>query len=87
MLEVVKLDTENRVNAIHIPCIKPFPAEAFEKLAKSAKKLIMVEGNSNGQAEAWIKQQTSIRMNDHLRRYDGRPFYAEDLLEYVSQQK
>ena len=87
MLEVVKLDTKNRVNAIHIPCIKPFPIEAFEKLAKSAKKLIMVEGNSNGQAEAWIKQQTSIKMDDHLRRYDGRPFYAEDLLEYVSQQK
>ncbi|OQA81478.1 MAG: hypothetical protein BWY29_01045 [Microgenomates group bacterium ADurb.Bin238] len=45
----------------------------------------MVEGNANGQAENWIRQQTDIKMDDRLRRYDGRPFYAEDLLKYLGQ--
>lgn len=83
LLETVRLAPEGSVNAIHIPCIKPLPVKAFTKLAKKAKKLVMVEGNENGQAQDWIRQVTGIEMDDSIRRYDGRPFYAEDLIEYL----
>lgn len=73
------------VNAIHLPCVKPFPVAAFTKMAKSAKKLIMVEGNANGQVEQLIAQETGIKMSDHWRRYDGRPFYSEDFLKNLGQ--
>jgi 2-oxoglutarate ferredoxin oxidoreductase subunit alpha len=56
---------------------------AFTKLATQAKKLIMVEGNSDGQAEKLIKQETDIKMDGHIRRYDGRPFYAEELIQQL----
>ncbi len=69
------------VNCIHIPCAWPFPVESFTKLARTAKKLIMVEGNLNGQMESVIKQETDMKFADHIRRYDGRPFYAEEILE------
>lgn len=72
------------VNAIHIPCMQPFPAQAFADLAGSAQKLVMVEGNSNSQGENWIKQNTGIEMDDRILRYDGRPFYAEDLINYLN---
>lgn len=87
LLETIHQDEDGKVNAIHIPCMYPFPAKAFKKLAKKANKLVMVEGNANGQGANWIKQQTCIEMDDMLLRYDGRPFYAEDLLEYVNKQK
>ncbi len=84
LLEAIRLAKPGSVNAIHLPCLYPFPVDAFTKLAKKAKKLVMVEGNANGQAENWIKQNTCIEMDDSLRRYDGRPFYAEDLIEYLT---
>lgn len=83
LLEAIRLAKPGSVNAIHLPCLHPFPTDGFSKLAKKAKKLVMVEGNANGQAENWIKQHSCIEMDDSLRRYDGRPFYAEDLIEYL----
>jgi len=84
LMEAINQAPEGSVNAIHIPCMYPFPAEAFAKLAEKAKKLVMVEGNANAQAANWIRQQTCIEMDDTLLRYDGRPFYAEDLIEYAT---
>ncbi len=83
LMELIKLDPKQRINAIHLPCLSPFPVVAFTKLATQAKKLIMVEGNSDGQAEKLIKQETDIKMDGHIRRYDGRPFYAEELIQQL----
>ncbi len=85
LLELVRVADEGLVNVIHLPCLYPFPVKEFKKLVRKAKKLVMVEGNANGQGENWIRQWTGIQMDDHLRRYDGRPFYVEDLLEYLNQ--
>jgi 2-oxoglutarate ferredoxin oxidoreductase subunit alpha len=85
LIELARVAQPGSVNVIHLPCLYPFPVTAFGKLAKQAKKLVMVEGNANGQAENWIRQCTGIQMDDHLRRYDGRPFYVEDLLKYLGQ--
>ncbi len=63
----------------------PFPVEAFKQLTGQAKKLVMVEGNVSGQGEGWIRQQTGIEMDDHIRRYDGRPFYVEELLDLIQE--
>ncbi|MEO8581708.1 MAG: 2-oxoacid:acceptor oxidoreductase subunit alpha [Patescibacteria group bacterium] len=71
------------VNIIHFPCIWPFPAEQFTKLAQKAKRLVMIEGNFTGQCELLIRQETGIQFADHIRRYDGRPFYSEDLIEWI----
>jgi 2-oxoglutarate ferredoxin oxidoreductase subunit alpha len=71
------------VNAIHLPSVWPFPVEAFTALAKTAQKLVMVEGNAGGQAEKLIRQETGITLSDRIHRYDGRPFYVEELIEYL----
>ncbi len=68
------------LNAIHIPCAWPFPTAEFSKMVSGAKKLVIVEGNQTGQMEALIRQQTGIIPDAHIRRFDGRPFYAEEIL-------
>jgi 2-oxoglutarate/2-oxoacid ferredoxin oxidoreductase subunit alpha len=73
----------DKVNVIHLPAVWPFPKEGFTKLAKKTKRLVMVEGNSTGQAEQLIRQETGIVMDGFLHRYDGRPFYVEDILEWL----
>ncbi len=78
------INSQLSINVIHIPTIHPFPVETFTTLANKAKKLVMVEGNQSGQTEKLIRRETGITMHDHIRRYDGRPFYVEDLLKYLS---
>lgn len=75
----------DQANVIYLPAVWPFPREGFEALAKQAKRLVMVEGNSTGQAEQLIRQETGIEMAAYLRRYDGRPFYVEDILAWLEQ--
>jgi 2-oxoglutarate ferredoxin oxidoreductase subunit alpha len=72
-----------QANAIQLPTLSPFPRETFEKLASTSKRLIMVEGNATGQAEELIRAKIGREFSEHIRRYDGRPFYAEDLVAYV----
>lgn len=83
LLSEYQLKNNLSVNAIHLPCLWPFPIEAFSSLAKKAPTLVMVEGNGSGQAEKLIRQETGITFDHHIRRYDGRPFYVEDLAELV----
>jgi 2-oxoglutarate/2-oxoacid ferredoxin oxidoreductase subunit alpha len=82
--EVVR-QAEEKINYIHIPCAWPFPKESFVQLASQAKHLIMVEGNTTGQMEKLIRQETGIEMSGHMRRYDGRPFYAEEILKQLTE--
>ncbi len=67
-------------NLIHIPCAWPFPKETFFKLAANAENLVMVEANQTGQMEDLIKQETGLRCHHHIHRYDGRPFYASEVI-------
>lgn len=72
------------VNVIHLPRLWPFPVTQFTALAQKAKKLVMVEGNQSGQAERLIRQASGITFSDHIRRFDGRPFYSEDLIGQIN---
>lgn len=76
---------QKRVNAIHLPCVWPFPSNEFIDLANKANNLVMVEGNSTAQAAQLIRQETGIEIVEHILRFDGRPFYIEDLLEWLNE--
>jgi len=47
----------------------------------------MIEGNQSGQGERLIKQETEISFADKIHRYDGRPFYVEDLQSWLKGNK
>ncbi len=78
--EVIK---HTNANIIHIMTMMPFKAEEFKALASQAKKLVMVEENMQRQAEMHIKKETGITFEHRINRYDGRPFYAEEILEEI----
>jgi len=80
------LEKKQTVNTIHLPTMWPFPKKEFTKLANKAKKLIMIEGNQSGQGERLIKQETDMVMTDRIHRYDGRPFYVEDLQDWLNKE-
>lgn len=68
---------------LHLSWIWPFPKAQVASVIEQSPKVIVVEGNSQGQLAKLITQETGKIIEHNLRRYDGRPFYAEDIVEFV----
>ncbi len=71
------------VNYLHLTWINPFPAEAVKKRLDKSKYVIDIECNFSAQMRDWIRQQTGVRIEDTLLRYDGRPIFAEQIIDKV----
>ncbi len=74
-----------KINVIHFPWVHPFPAKHFIQLVKKSKKTIVVEGNYSGQFEGVIRERTGFVPDDRLRKYNGRPFYPEEIIAKVKE--
>lgn len=69
---------------IHLPCVYPFPTREFEALlADKQAELLVLEGDATGQLAALIRRETQIGPLRTILRYDGRPFYSEDIIEFL----
>lgn len=71
------------VNFLKVSCLNPFPTEDVSVILQNVHKTLIVEGNKTGQFEGLIKEHTGISMNNRFRKYDGRPFYPEEIVERV----
>jgi len=71
------------VNYLHLNYINPFPSEKVTQILSRAKKVIDVEGNHNGQMAEYIRMKTGIEIKDKILKFDGRPFYPEEIVEGV----
>ncbi|MBI4053761.1 MAG: 2-oxoacid:acceptor oxidoreductase subunit alpha [Candidatus Doudnabacteria bacterium] len=71
------------VNFLHFNYVWPFPTPRAVMILEEAKQLLVVENNFSGQFEGLIRQQTGIIPGHHLRKYDGRPFWPEEIVEKV----
>ncbi len=67
---------------LQIIYMKPLSDEIKSHLAK-AKKVILVECNSTGQLGRLIREKTGIKIENRILKYDGRPFYSEELRELI----
>ena len=71
------------VNFVNVNFLNPFPSDTVADIIKSAKKTLVIEGNKTGQFEGLIRERTGITFEHHLRKYDGRPFYPEEIIATV----
>lgn len=70
-------------NMLHLSWIWPFPKHQVASIIEQSPRAVVVEGNSQGQLARLITQETGKLINHQLRRYDGRPFYVEDIVKFV----
>lgn len=68
------------VNFLHFSWVWPFPKNAFLKLIDKTRHLICLESNSTAQLAKLIAQETGIIIKDKILKYDGRPFYPEEII-------
>jgi len=63
---------------LHVIYIKPMSDEIKKEIQK-ADKVILVECNSVGQLGRLIREKTGIKIPNRILKYDGRPFYSDEL--------
>jgi 2-oxoglutarate ferredoxin oxidoreductase subunit alpha len=89
ILDILKnsqLTTHNSqltIGYLHYTYLWPLKTERFSSLAKRAKKVILIEGNAQGQLGMLLRQQTGIDIERRILKADGRPFFVDELSEAI----
>ena len=85
VLEAMRmLDEEGiKINLLHFVYILPFPVEKARKAFDRAEKTFLLEGNVDGQFAGFLKERADRQPDEIYLKYNGRPFYAEDIVKKV----
>ena len=70
-------------NSIQFKYVWPFRDEESEALLNSCKNLLLVEGNYTGQFGKLIRQETGVKIDNKLLKYDGEPIYPLEIVHKV----
>jgi len=73
------------VGQMHFSDLWPFPADATVSALQIAKQFFTVENNSTGQLAQLIRQETCLKETGKILKYDGRPFYLNELYKRVQE--
>jgi 2-oxoglutarate/2-oxoacid ferredoxin oxidoreductase subunit alpha len=69
------------VNFLHITWMIPFPSEAVKKILEKSRHIVNIECNYSAALGGLIKENTGIEIKDNFLKYDGRPFFPEEISE------
>ena len=72
-----------RVNRIAVKWILPFHGEAMAKALAGARKTLVVENNHSGQFHRFLRGETGVTADGHIRKYDGEPFMPHHIADGV----
>ncbi len=74
-----------KVNYLHYSYLWPLKTEKLEQFFSNNPNVHLIEGNYLGQLGNLIEQETDLHFKDRLLKWNGRPFFLEDLEEYISE--
>jgi len=82
-LEALKMLEGEGVSAryLHLNYILPFPTEPVLKLLEHSTRTAIAECNHTAQMASLIREYTGIKIENRILKYDGRPFYPEEIFE------
>jgi len=73
-------------NQLQVRWLVPLHGEAILKILKKARHTIIVENNFSGQFARYLRSETSLVPEGHIRKYDGEPFMPHHIVEAVKEQ-
>ena len=88
ILDAMNIVTNNhkekrKIAYLHYEYLYPLKTKVLDELIAKGKRLILVENNQTGQLGNFIKEQTGYEFKEKLLKYDGRPFFVEDILDFL----
>jgi 2-oxoglutarate ferredoxin oxidoreductase subunit alpha len=70
-------------NNLQIKWMVPLHSDAIMGVLSKSKKVIIVENNYSGQFARYLRSETSIVPDGHIRKYDGEPFMPHHIVDGV----
>jgi 2-oxoglutarate/2-oxoacid ferredoxin oxidoreductase subunit alpha len=82
---IEKLAKEQNItaNALQIKWIVPLHAAAITLTLSKSNKVVIVENNYSGQFARYLRSETGIVADGHIRKYDGEPFMPHHIIDGV----
>ena len=78
-MKQLELHYDTNVAFVHLVYVWPFPIEEMRRLFEQYRRVILIENNSMAQLGGLIAQMTEVHIHEKWLKYDGRPFFAEEL--------
>ena len=72
-------------NQLAIKWIVPFHVEAVTEIVTKARRVIVVENNYSGQFYRYMRSETGLSVDGHIRKYDGEPFMPHHVADGVQE--
>ena len=82
VLDAMKI-SKKRIGYLHYKYILPLKEEKILQLSKEGVKVVLIENNQTGSFGKLIKEQSGFYIPNTLKKYDGRPFFVNDILDYL----
>jgi 2-oxoglutarate ferredoxin oxidoreductase subunit alpha len=84
---IQKLASEEGIdaNALQIKWIVPLHAAAITSALSKSKRVVIVENNYSGQFARYLRSETGIVADAHIRKYDGEPFMPHHIVDGVKE--
>jgi 2-oxoglutarate/2-oxoacid ferredoxin oxidoreductase subunit alpha len=70
-------------NHLQVRWLVPLQSQAIAQMLSGARNLIVVENNYSGQFARYLRSETGIGADGHIRKYDGEPFLPHHLADGV----
>ena len=76
---------QQKIKIMQLQYIWPFPTKFVTDVLTKSKDILLIENNSNAQLGNLIAQETGILIKNKFLKYDGRPFYREEIIQKLKQ--
>lgn len=75
--------SDRKFSFLHLNRLWPFPKKQMIDFLVHKSRLIDIECNSTAQLASLVREQTGVDIKQRLLKYDGRPFYPEEIKEKI----
>jgi 2-oxoglutarate ferredoxin oxidoreductase subunit alpha len=72
-----------KIAYLHYTYLWPLCSGELQRLAKRSQRVVLVEQNYQGQLGMLIKMECGLDIADKILKYDGRPFFYDELLDLL----
>lgn len=73
-------------NFLSVKWLIPLHGDAISEVVNNAKRTIIVENNESGQFYRYLRSETGLSVDGHIRKYDGEPFMPHHIVNGVKEQ-
>jgi 2-oxoglutarate ferredoxin oxidoreductase subunit alpha len=81
--DVLRLNSN--IGYLHYKYMYPFKFRKILEFKENGTKIVTVENNQTGQLQKLIARESGILIDEKIIKYNGRPLFVEDILDYLNQ--